>query len=85
VLVLDTPTLAHIPGLVSGFADSEPFARYLWKYTEGSKEHMVRAVFHLCGENVLEDERYKAFMNGFGPEVHVCISKYTCQGTYGAD
>ncbi|KIJ09075.1 hypothetical protein PAXINDRAFT_172647 [Paxillus involutus ATCC 200175] len=74
VLVLDTPTLAHIPGLVSGFADSEPFARYLWKYTEGSKEHMVRAVFHLCGENVLEDERYKAFMNGFGPEVHHVVA-----------
>ncbi|KIK93173.1 hypothetical protein PAXRUDRAFT_829230 [Paxillus rubicundulus Ve08.2h10] len=74
VLVLDTPTLGHIPGLISGFTDSEPFARYLWKYTEGCKEHVVRAVFHLCGENVLEDERYKVFMNDFGPEVHHIVA-----------
>ncbi|KAF9239242.1 hypothetical protein BU15DRAFT_88045 [Melanogaster broomeanus] len=74
VLLLDTPTLAHIPGLLSGFADSAPFARYLWKYAEGSKEHVVRAIFHLCGEDVLEDEHYKSFMNDFGPEVHHIVS-----------
>ncbi|KAF9220720.1 hypothetical protein BS17DRAFT_797508 [Gyrodon lividus] len=76
ILVFDTPTLAHIPGLLLGFADSAPFARYLWKYAEGSKEHVVRAVFHLCGEDVLEDERYKSFMNGFGPEAqHIVASR----------
>jgi hypothetical protein len=25
----------------------------------------------MCGDGILEDERYKAFMNGFGPDVHV--------------
>jgi hypothetical protein len=31
----------------------------------------MRTVFHLCGEGVLEDDRYKTFMSEFGPDVHV--------------
>ena len=31
----------------------------------------MHAVYHLCGEDVLEDERYKEFMNGFSDETHV--------------
>lgn len=68
MLLLDTPTLAHIPGLLSGFADGGPFAKY---QQVDSKDHVVRVVYHLCGDDVLEDERYKVFMNQFGPDVHV--------------
>ena len=68
MLILDTPTLAHISGLLSGFADGGPFAKY-WQVD--SKDHVVRVVYHLCGDDVLEDERYKVFMNWFGPDVHV--------------
>ena len=31
----------------------------------------LRAIYHLCGDGVLEDPRYKDFLNGFGPHVHV--------------
>ncbi|KIJ61498.1 hypothetical protein HYDPIDRAFT_31363 [Hydnomerulius pinastri MD-312] len=74
VLLLDAPTVAHIPGLLSGIADSGPFAKYRWKNSEGSKDHVVRAIFHLCGEDVLEDVRYKSFMNEFGPDVHHIVA-----------
>jgi hypothetical protein len=65
--------LAHIPALLSSFVDSDYFAKYLWKHAKDSKQHKVRAVFHLCGDRVLEDEHYKRFMDDLGPEVHVCI------------
>jgi hypothetical protein len=32
---------------------------------------VVRTVFHLCGDDVLETEAYKRFMARFGPDVHV--------------
>jgi ribonuclease Z len=31
----------------------------------------IRAIYHLCGDGVLEDNDYKAFMNAFCPDVHV--------------
>ena len=31
----------------------------------------LRAIYHLCGDNVLEDDGYKTFMNAFCPDVHV--------------
>ncbi|KAH0834911.1 beta-lactamase-like protein [Lanmaoa asiatica] len=74
VLLLDTPTLAHIPALLSSFVDSGHFARYLWKHAEESKLHKVQAVFHFCGDGVLEDERYKTFMDDFGPEAHHIVA-----------
>jgi ribonuclease Z len=37
----------------------------------GEEEHIVRVVHHLVGDGVLEDERYKTFMNGFGSQAHV--------------
>ena len=68
MLLLDTPTLAHIPDLLAGFADGGPFAKY---HQVGSKDYVLKVVYHLCGDDVLEDERYKSFMNQFGPDVHV--------------
>ncbi|KAG8216533.1 hypothetical protein J3R82DRAFT_6675 [Butyriboletus roseoflavus] len=74
VLVFDTPTSAHIPALLSSFVDSGHFAKYLWKHAEDSKQHKVRVIFHLCGDGVLEDQRYKTFMDDFGPEVHHIVA-----------
>ena len=34
----------------------------------------MHGVYHICGEGVLEDERYKEFMNGFSDETHVSRS-----------
>lgn len=36
-----------------------------------SDDVKLRAIYHLCGDLVLEDDRYKAFMNAFCPDVHV--------------
>lgn len=71
VLLLDTPTLAHIPSLLAGFADDGPFSKYRQL---NSKDHVVRVIHHLCGDGVLEDERYRSFMNEFGPDVHHLVA-----------
>ena len=69
--MLDTPTLGHIAALASSFTESQFFAKFRSKRQEDISEYAVRVVFHQCGDGVLEDERYKAFMNGFGPDVYV--------------
>ncbi|RDX42667.1 hypothetical protein OH76DRAFT_1410927 [Lentinus brumalis] len=74
VLILDVPTPAHIPSLLASFTDSPFFAKYRSKDENFRKEHPLHAVYHLCGEGVLEDERYKKFMNGFSDETHHLIS-----------
>ncbi|KAF8956934.1 hypothetical protein BDZ97DRAFT_1848960 [Flammula alnicola] len=78
IVILDVPSTAHIPSLVSSFRDSE-FYRKCWSEDRTSvastePEFVIRTVYHTCGDGVLEDERYKTFMNGFGPEVHHVIS-----------
>ncbi|KAI0330270.1 hypothetical protein GY45DRAFT_1354004 [Cubamyces sp. BRFM 1775] len=74
VIILDVPTPAHIPSLVASFTESPFFSRYRTKSEAERAKHPVHAVFHLCGEGVLEDERYKEFMNGFSDETHHIIS-----------
>lgn len=55
---------------MSYFTES-PFYSQFRSKTEDGKESPVSAVFHLCGEDVLEDARYKEFMNGFANSVNV--------------
>jgi ribonuclease Z len=38
------------------------------------KDYAVHVIYHLLGPNVLEDERYKAFMNGFSDDTQHLIS-----------
>ena len=71
ILVLDVPTPAHISSLLASFTDSPFFAKYRSKLAEIRKEHPLHAVYHFCGEGVLEDEQYKEFMNGFSDDTHV--------------
>jgi hypothetical protein len=68
-LILDTPSIEHIPSLIRGF-ESGVFSKY-WGKQQEIKDHALRVVFHLCGDEVAGHERYKAFMNGFKDDVHV--------------
>ncbi|KAG2141301.1 hypothetical protein DEU56DRAFT_275902 [Suillus clintonianus] len=72
VLILDTPSTAHIPSLVQGF-ESGAFSKY-WGKAQEKKDHALRVVFHLCGNDVFEHERYKAFIKGFKDDVHHIIA-----------
>lgn len=75
VIILDTPTLAHISPLISSFTESAFFAKFRsGSEDDGKAEYTVRVVFHLCGNSVLEDERYKMFMNGFAAGVHASFN-----------
>ncbi|KAF9487434.1 hypothetical protein BDN71DRAFT_1458518 [Pleurotus eryngii] len=76
LIILDVPTPAYIPSLISSFTTSSTFAKFRSHQPEDAKEYNVRTVFHLCGKGVLEDTRYIEFMNGFSPGVyHVVSSK----------
>ena len=76
VLILDTPSREHIQSLASSFTDGSFFARFRSKQDKEVKDFPVCVVFHLCGDGVLEDDRYKSFMSGFGLDVHVCSDSY---------
>lgn len=76
MLVLDIPTPNHIPSLIKAFEDPSYFARFRSATEEERKERRVHAVFHLCGDGVLEDERYKTFMNTFSLDTQVRIRLY---------
>lgn len=71
VLVLNTPTRDHIASLAASFSDSPFFARFRSSRAEDGEAFAVHAVFHVCGDGVLEDKRYKSFMWGFRADVHV--------------
>ena len=71
IIVLDVPSTHHIPVLVSSFKESEFYRQFLSKVPGTSDNYAVRNIFHLCGDNVLGDERYKAFMKEFAPDVNV--------------
>lgn len=68
-MILDTPSTEHIPSLIRGF-ESGAFSKY-WGNEQESKDHALSVVFHLCGDDVVEHEQYKVFMNGFRSGVHV--------------
>jgi ribonuclease Z len=74
VLVLDIPTKAHILPLLSAFDTCPFYAKFRSTRPEDIAAYVVRSVFHICGDGVLEDERYIAFMNGFASSVHVSIN-----------
>ncbi|EIW77124.1 hypothetical protein CONPUDRAFT_139171 [Coniophora puteana RWD-64-598 SS2] len=72
VLLLDVPSIDYIPDLLESFT-SGPFAKY--RSVEGNHDdHVVRTVFHSCGDGVLENEEYKSFIRGFSPDVHHLVA-----------
>lgn len=74
MIVLDVPTPAYIHELTTSFATSPFFARLHSKSESDRNDFGVHLVVHICGEGVLEDARYKAFMNGFADDTHVISS-----------
>jgi ribonuclease Z len=71
VLVLDVPSVDYLPSLTEAFGDESWFARFKEQHRE---ERHVHAVFHLLGDGVLEDARYKDFINSFPSDVEVSLS-----------
>lgn len=72
-LVLDVPTCGHIRPLMTSFEESSFFAKFRSQRVEDIAEYTVRVVFHMCGDGILEDQRYMEFMNGFAPDVQVSL------------
>jgi ribonuclease Z len=72
MIILDIPTVAHIPAVVSAFTESDFYAKFRSRKTEDRIELLTNVVYHLCGPNVIEDPRYQAFMRGFNSNVYVC-------------
>jgi ribonuclease Z len=74
ILLLDIPSPAHIDPLVSSIKGSQ-FYKKLLKDNNGSSSASddieLKAIYHICGDGVLEDDVYKAFMNAFRPDVNV--------------
>ncbi|KAM6497244.1 hypothetical protein JOM56_007717 [Amanita muscaria] len=81
ILILDIPSPMYIPSLLSSFSDPF-FAKFKSRCPEDKKDHVMRAVFHILGDGVLEDERYVQFMNSFeddeGPVHHLVASREHC-------
>lgn len=72
----------HIDSLASSFGPSGLYRKF-WSNTaseSGEEEYIVRVVHHLVGDGVLEDERYKTFMNGFGSQAHVSYTFTSYKG-----
>jgi ribonuclease Z len=72
--------------LVSSFQNTE-ISRSIWREGGASASDPafdLRVIYHLSGDGVLEDEGYKAFMNGFPSDVQVChlsLHRYTLLST----
>ena len=64
VMILDVPTPDHIESLVSAFA-TPAYSNFRVKHPDSRKDYSVHVIYHLLGSGVLEDERYKSFMDGF--------------------
>ncbi|KAK7437378.1 hypothetical protein VKT23_018623 [Stygiomarasmius scandens] len=79
VIIADVPTPDHIPSLAETFSKSPFFSKFRSTRPEDLQEYVVRVIYHVCGDGVLEDERYLEFMQGFGPQVnHVVASREHC-------
>ncbi|KAJ7460806.1 hypothetical protein FB451DRAFT_1045064 [Mycena latifolia] len=80
LITLDLPSPAYIPSLISSFEQSPFYAKLRSTHPQDLADFVVRSIFHLCGDGVLEDPRYIQFMNGFPPTTHHIISapEYGC-------
>jgi ribonuclease Z len=73
IIILDVPTPDHIESLVSAFS-TPAYSPFRVKMPEHRKDYVVHVIYHLLGSDVLEDERYKSFMNGFDSDTQHLIS-----------
>ncbi|KAI9458853.1 hypothetical protein BJY52DRAFT_1267524 [Lactarius psammicola] len=72
VMILDVPTPDHIESLASAFA-APAYSNFRVKNPDNRKDYTVHVIHHLLGSGVLEDERYKSFMDGFSNDTQHLI------------
>ena len=72
VMILDVPTPGHIESLVSAFA-TPAYSSFRVKHPDSRKDYALHVIYHLVGSGVLEDERYKSFMDGFSDDTQHLI------------
>lgn len=68
-MIFDVPSPQYIPSLVSAVEQSPFYSQFLGR--DHVDEYNVHSIFHLCGPRVIDDDRYKMFLDKFSPEVHV--------------
>lgn len=73
IIILDVPTPDHIESLASAFS-TPAYSPFRVKMPAHRKDYVVHVIYHLLGSDVLEDERYKSFMNGFADDTQHLIS-----------
>ncbi|KAK7062530.1 hypothetical protein VNI00_000018 [Paramarasmius palmivorus] len=74
VIILDIPTPAHIASAIRPFTESSFYKKFRTNDEEHLKEYTVRTVYHILGDGVLEDPRYKEFMRGFWDDANHVVS-----------
>ncbi|KAI3607358.1 3 trna processing endoribonuclease [Moniliophthora roreri] len=74
VIIMDVPTPAHIPSATRPFTNSPFYKKFRSSDEEDLKEYAVRAVYHILGDGVLEDARYREFMRGFWENTQHIVS-----------
>lgn len=79
---MDVPSPGHIPSATAAFEKSPFYQQFRSKSCE---EYTVHAIFHICGEGVLEDARYKDFLGGFADSVHVRVQLSYCENAHKYD
>ncbi len=72
VMIFDVPTPDHIESLVSAFS-TPAYSNFKVKNPDSRKDYAVHVIYHLLGSGVLEDDRYKSFMNGFSDDTQHLI------------
>ena len=72
-IILDVATPDQIPELMSHFTESPFYRQFRSKDEKDAEQYCVSAVFHLCGDEVLEDPMYKEFMSGFPETTNVSV------------
>ncbi|KAJ7173689.1 hypothetical protein C8R46DRAFT_1215611 [Mycena filopes] len=77
LMVLDVPSPSFIPSLRNSFSHSPFYSDLLFKE---SPDGTVHSIFHLCGQDVLEDDRYLALMGKLPSTANHVISSphYDC-------
>ena len=71
MIVVDIASPDQIPELVEYFTQSPFYRQFQSKSEKDAQEYTVSVVHHVCGDDVLEDPRYKEFMNNFSEATHV--------------
>ncbi|GBE87655.1 hypothetical protein SCP_1103320 [Sparassis crispa] len=76
MILLDIPDPSYIPSVMASFTESPFYAKLHSKSQKDMEEYLVHLVVHICGDGVLEDTKYQAFMNGFSDETfHLVASQ----------